>query len=507
MRIAFVIAARNLLRHKGKSFVIGAILFVGALIMTLGNAVISGMNRGLSENIVERFTGHIVVISDTQENPNILFTPMGKDIALIKNFEKTRAVLAAAPYIQNYLPAARGFSFVLTEEGDLDFALLLGVDFPEYNRMFRENVKLVEGKLLEKGERGMLMSQGRRTRFFNDQNIWAKPAGFALDEKNFSDEAKKYRDKMIVKDNLVLMGASGESTAFDVRVDIKGIHRYEFLDDFWKFFNIMDIETFRECFQWVTNADAAAVLNKETKNLIAKEENLDDLFKGDTVVATKSAKAELQQSLKKLKEKSTAAKPQTDAGAYNVVFVKLKDKKNLESQVAELNGALKAAGASAQAVTWQRAIGQLGDMAGIIRGALMGFVFFIFFVAIIIIMNTLSMAALERTAELGMMRAVGARRRFVTVMFFIETACLAVIFGGLGILIGAVAVPILKALNITAENNILQLLFGGKTFAPYLGVADIVTGVVELGLVTVIAAIYPIRVARRITPLDAISRD
>ena len=65
----------------------------------------------------------------------------------------------------------------------------------------------------------------------------------------------------------------------------------------------------------------------------------------------------------------------------------------------------------------------------------------------------------------------------------------------------------LKAFKITAENNILQLLFGGKTFAPYLGIADIVIGVVELTLVTMIAALYPIRVARRITPLDAISRD
>lgn len=507
MKIAFIIALRNLLRHKGKSFVIGAILFVGALIMTLGNAVISGMNRGLSENIVERFTGHIVVISDTQENPNILFTPMGKDIALIKNFEKTRAVLAGQPYIGAYLPAARGFSFVLTEEGDIDFAMLLGVDFPEYNRMFRENVKLVEGKLLGPNERGMLMSQGRRTRFFNDQNIWVKPVGFPLEEKNFSDEAKKYREKMIVKENLVLMGASGESTAFDVRTDIRGIIHYEFLDDFWKFFNIMDIETFRECFQWVTNSDAAVDLNKETKNLITKEENLDDLFKGETVVATKSAKAELTKTLKKLKEKSTAPKVQTDAGAYNVVFVKLKDKESLSARVADLNTALKAAGASARAVTWQQAIGQLGDMAGIIRGALMGFVFFIFFVAIIIIMNTLSMAALERTAELGMMRAVGAQKKFVTGMFFIETACLAAIFGGLGILAGAVSVPVLKAMQITAENNILQLLFGGKTFAPYLGLGDIVIGVAELILVTVIASVYPIRVARRITPLDAISRD
>ena len=75
------------------------------------------------------------------------------------------------------------------------------------------------------------------------------------------------------------------------------------------------------------------------------------------------------------------------------------------------------------------------------------------------------------------------------------------------IVVGAAAVPVLKALNITAENNILQLLFGGKTFAPYLGVADVLAGVIELTLVTAFASIYPIIVAQRITPLDAISRD
>lgn len=507
MKIAFTIAARNILRHKGKSLVIGAILFLGALILTLGNAVIGGMNRGLRENIVERFTGHVVVISDTQENPNILFTPMGKDIALIKHFDRVKSVLTSQQQIAGYVPAGRGFSLVLTEEGDIDFAMLLGVDFPAYNAMFKENVKLVEGKLLGPQERGMLVSQGRRTRFFNDQNIWLKAAGFPLEESNFSDEAKKYRDKMIVKDSLVLMGASGDSTAFDIRTDIKGIVRYEFLDDYWKFFNIMDIETFRECFQWVTSSDAAQNIKADTKALMAQSDNLDALFNESTVVSAKTGKGEISKSLKNLKEKSTEKKVLTDAGAYNVVFVKLKEGYDIEKGVRELNAAFKASEAPAQAVTWQKAIGQLGDMAGIIRGALIGFVFFIFFVAIIIIMNTLSMAALERTAELGMMRAVGAQKRFVTIMFLIETACLAILFGGAGILLGSLAVPVLKAMRITAENNILQLLFGGKTFAPYLGAGDIIFGVVELVWVTVVASVYPIIVARRITPLDAISRD
>ena len=43
-------------------------------------------------------------------------------------------------------------------------------------------------------------------------------------------------------------------------------------------------------------------------------------------------------------------------------------------------------------------------------------------------------------------------------------------------------------------------------FQPTLGVGGLVIGVVGLGIVTVLAVIYPLIVARKITPLDAINR-
>ena len=57
---------------------IGLILFMGALIMTLGNGVISGMERGLRENIMNRFTGQIVIVSKNQVDDNVILTPMGR---------------------------------------------------------------------------------------------------------------------------------------------------------------------------------------------------------------------------------------------------------------------------------------------------------------------------------------------------------------------------------------------------------------------------------------------
>ena len=70
-----------------------------------------------------------------------------------------------------------------------------------------------------------------------------------------------------------------------------------------------------------------------------------------------------------------------------------------------------------------------------------------------------------------------------------------------------IIVNILAAFGITTDNDMMQLLYGGDTFRPMLSAIDIALAVVQLVIVTLIAVIYPIRVASGITPLDAISRE
>jgi ABC-type antimicrobial peptide transport system permease subunit len=102
---------------------------------------------------------------------------------------------------------------------------------------------------------------------------------------------------------------------------------------------------------------------------------------------------------------------------------------------------------------------------------------------------------------------VGARKGFITRMFLSETLALSAVFGGAGILVGAMVAWVIHPLGITAgESEILELLFGGEVFQPTLGVGGVASGIVALGVVTVLAVLYPLFVARRITPLDAINR-
>ena len=80
-------------------------------------------------------------------------------------------------------------------------------------------------------------------------------------------------------------------------------------------------------------------------------------------------------------------------------------------------------------------------------------------------------------------------------------------FGGAGIVCGILSVKILALCHITSSNDMVQLLFGGDTFRPFLSGGDIGVAIFQLAIVTGIAVLYPLKVARGITPLDAISRD
>lgn len=505
MDLIFKIAWRNIQRHRGKSMVVGIILFLGATVMTIGNGVISAMEKGLKENIMNRFTGQIVVMSNKQEQDNVIFTPLGKDVEVITGYDKIRTVLASQRYVSAFLPVGKGLTLILNDNGDTGYGLVLGVQFEDYQKMFKHNVKLIEGKLLRNDERGILITNGSRKRIYNEQDFWLKPEGVPLDEKQLTPEARANKKKLDVRESIILMGTSSENTTMDIKMGITGIVKFSYLNDFWKNFNIMDIESFREVFNYVTATDVQTQVPKEKQKLLERD-NFDSLF-GENVVEkadTGDRRYDVTKLIGKRVERKKAA---VDSGAYNLIFVKIKDIDDIERSVEKLNKAFKDAGADVRAVSWKKAIGQLGDIAMIMRAATIGFVMLIFFVAIIIIMNTLSMAALERVSEIGMMRAVGAQKSFITRMFFAETAIISFVSGGAGIVAGAIIVGILNALSITTENHILELLFGGDTFKPALDGIDIIIGIVELSLVTVLAVVYPLKVARRITPLDAIMRD
>src|SRR3989339_94725 len=506
MKLIFTIAWRNILRHRGKSLVIGAILFIGAFLMTLGNGVTTGMDHGIKKNIVNSFMGDIVLISEKQKSDNILFDMMGSAIEPVTSYRIIKETLKEQDFVDRFVPVGKNLVMLLKEdENQPGFTYLLGVDFNEYQKMFPQRFEIIEGTSLVKGQNDILIPTHARDDIYMTISTWLIPEGGELVKKNLSKDALDNINSIEVSSTIVLMGtANSVNSSTDIRFGVKGIYKYAALNHFFGNFCITDIELYRECMGYFSTKENMVEVPKEEKKLLSLEnEDLDSLF-GAEDIADKPGKASSRED----DETAAVSKQQaisSEFGTYNLVFIKLKSGVPYDTAIKKLNAALQAKGAGVRAVTWNRASGPVGSMAIIIKSALFVFVTLLFVVAIIIIINTLTMSALERTSEIGMMRAIGAKKSFIAGMFYGETGILSAFFGGAGIVFGVIAVKIIPLFNISTTNDMLQMLYGGDVFHPLLFAPDILITVFQLVFVTVIAALYPVSVARGITPLDAIS--
>ena len=118
------------------------------------------------------------------------------------------------------------------------------------------------------------------------------------------------------------------------------------------------------------------------------------------------------------------------------------------------------------------------------------------------ITNTLLMSVLERTHEIGVMKAVGARERHIQLLFLLEGAWIGLLGSALGLL-GAwlASIPGDRIAHRLAEQQAQTQLHHSLFVFPWwlvLGVPLFVT------LLTMLAAVYPARRAARVNPMTAL---
>src|SRR3954452_4496279 len=120
------------------------------------------------------------------------------------------------------------------------------------------------------------------------------------------------------------------------------------------------------------------------------------------------------------------------------------------------------------------------------------------------IANTMIMSILERTREIGIMKAIGAEDREIRLIFFVEAAVIGVVGGILGVLI---AWGIDGVANRAAYRFILKPQ--GASFVDFFSLPIYLTvGAILFALViSILAALYPASRAARIDPVRALRHD
>lgn len=145
--------------------------------------------------------------------------------------------------------------------------------------------------------------------------------------------------------------------------------------------------------------------------------------------------------------------------------------------------------------TFQDTIAAFTSVINILNGILILIAFISLIVAAVNIMNTMYTSVLERTREIGIMKAIGSRNRQILKVFVIESGILGLIGGILGVLLGYGIAKIGQAIARSAGLTFLK---------PYFPLWLIIGSIMFAFLVGAGSGLFPAIRASKQRPVDAL---
>lgn len=195
-----------------------------------------------------------------------------------------------------------------------------------------------------------------------------------------------------------------------------------------------------------------------------------------------------------------------DDGLVLNAAVLLDDPSRIDEVIAAINARSEAEGLGIQAVDWESASGIVGQFILVLQVVLYVAIFVIFLVALFIINNAMVMATMERTTEIGTMRAIGAQRSWVTLLFLAETVVLGLVAGSAGVAAAVGFVTWLGTVGIPAGQDVVVVLFAGPRLYPTVDIGDVLFGLASVVGVSILSTLYPATLAARVAPVVAMAQ-
>jgi putative ABC transport system permease protein len=140
---------------------------------------------------------------------------------------------------------------------------------------------------------------------------------------------------------------------------------------------------------------------------------------------------------------------------------------------------------------------QVTEVLGILQLVLAGIAGISLLVGGIGIMNIMLVSVTERIREIGLRKAVGAKRRDILIQFLIEAATLGLCGGAVGVLVGWIIVKIMSVIATNLGFSFTAML-SGDAIALAVGVA------IFIGL---ISGLYPAIRAARLDPIESLRHE
>lgn len=503
------LALRNLKEHKSKTVIIALFLIFGIAIVIMGNSFLESVNRGLEKDFRENYTGDIAISIKPKKgimtdiffsSPTTMTTNLDDMITpAIPDLKAVEDVIANTDGIASNISHKTKFisSQVLVMYGqELDFGAFsedgLGFDNIPIAMLFAgdENyrdtfpgIDIIEGTYPVDGTNEVLMDTRVKTAFeslykrelkLGDTISMSSPMGVTIRDAvvvGFFKPANEYSAMF-----QCIYCTPDYARAF-AELTYGSTYEEEFDDSELDFADMSEENMF----------------GGSNDDLFADIEVLDTTedFDFDNILGDTTLRDELNK---------------TDGGAWQFILMKTKNPFEIENMISKLNQEFNDKGINARAMGWKDAAASYSyTVEGI------GFVFNILVIILgvvvfIIIMNTMTVSIIERTGEIGTMRAIGAERKFVKKLFYTETLLLTTVSAVIGIIIAFVAMGIFNSCEIAVTNTFAKMILGGGLvhFSPTWPI--IINTIVVALIGSLLSNVYPVKSALKITPLKALSK-
>jgi putative ABC transport system permease protein len=508
------IALRNLKEHRRKTLIIGIIVALGVTILLVGNSLMDTAALGIQRSFIDNYTSHVIISGIAVDGPVSLFGVQSvgglEATPTIPEYQKILDEVANYDEVEKSTSQITGFGLLRTDREDIEGiesgtpSLLFGIDPNTYHEMFT-NIKIIEGRYLEAGEQGIMISDNRR----NDMVENTKE--FVLDETG-----EEIDFNISVGDKIRIIGfGQGRSLPSIKVVPILGI--FEQINDTEgvgsEFISFIDTSTIRSMLDLTLGFDGSFEIDAGATSLLDFEfDDTQDFFADESdFVFTVEEEAFTEENIydvfDDLSSNSTIPEAQVDTGAWHHILLRLNNQ-NQDTQIIErLVTFFEEEGINAQAGNWEVAAGPFATTADVIRIVFNVAIIIVGIVAVIIMMNTLVISVIERTSEIGTMRALGARKGFIRKLFLYEIAAISLLFGIIGLLVGSGIIGIINLLGFEASNTFLKILFAGPVLQPGISITNIIISLSLVIAVSLTAQLYPIQLALKIQPIKAIATE
>ncbi|MFO0727906.1 MAG: FtsX-like permease family protein [Myxococcota bacterium] len=116
LKLIAAIAIRSLSAHRGKNLVIGGILFVGTYLVVFGSAMLSNIERSMTQSITGSISGHLQVFDKNAHDQLSLFGggPLAgqEDFGHLADFSALKPVILSEPNVESAVPMGLDNAFI-----------------------------------------------------------------------------------------------------------------------------------------------------------------------------------------------------------------------------------------------------------------------------------------------------------------------------------------------------------------------------------------------------------